>query len=61
MNKKTGQRELCVSCGIYLPGGIKLSSESQPELARQHVVKQKPVGRRAWRRRAAFYVPVGVT
>lgn len=35
-------------------GGIKPSSESQPELARQHVVKQKPAGRRAWRRRAAF-------
>lgn len=35
--------------------GIKLSSESQPELPLQHVVKQKLVGRRAWRQRAAFF------
>lgn len=39
MNKKTEQKGFCLPCDIYLPGGIKLSSGSQPELALQHVVR----------------------
>lgn len=40
--------------------GIKLRSESQPEQAPQHVFKQKPIGRQAYRPQAAFSVPVSV-
>lgn len=40
--------------------GIKLRSESQPEQALQHVFKQKPTGRQAYRPQAAFSVPVSV-
>lgn len=57
MNKKTRAERVVFILWRRSSRGIKLSSESQPELALQHVVKQKPVGRRAFRRRAAFFFP----